>query len=74
MPELQAAFGAAVRKLRLKMGMTQEEFAHRALIDRTYASGIERGQRNPSLKAIGKVADALEVSLPELFREVERRL
>jgi transcriptional regulator with XRE-family HTH domain len=54
--------------------MSQEEFAHQAQIDRTYASGIERAQRNASLKALGRIADALHVSLSQLFREVERHL
>jgi transcriptional regulator with XRE-family HTH domain len=58
----------------LKKGLSQEEFADRAQIDRTYASGIERARRNPSLKAIARIADALGVSLAQLFREVERHL
>jgi XRE family transcriptional regulator, regulator of sulfur utilization len=73
-PDIPTAFGAAVRRLRLKKGLSQEELADRAKIDRTYASGIERARRNPSLKAIGRIADALEVSLTQLFREVERHL
>jgi transcriptional regulator with XRE-family HTH domain len=73
-PDVPTAFGAAVRRLRLRKGLSQEEFADRAEIDRTYASGIERARRNPSLKAIGRIADALEVSLAQLFREVERHL
>jgi transcriptional regulator with XRE-family HTH domain len=73
-PDVPKAFGSAVRRLRLKKGLSQEEFADRAEIDRTYASGIERGRRNPSLKAIGRIADGLEVSLAQLFREVERKL
>lgn len=74
MPNVPTAFGLAVRRLREKKGLTQEEFADRAEIDRTYASGIERGRRNPSLKAIGRIADGLDVSLAHLFREVERHL
>jgi len=73
-PDLQAAFGKAVRRLRQRKRLSQEEFADRAGIDRTYASGIERARRNPSLKAIGRIADGLEVTVSQLFREVERHL
>lgn len=60
-------FGDRVRELRLAKGLSQEELAHRAGIHWTYLSGIERGIRNPALKNIAKIADALAVSLSELF-------
>ena len=64
---IQKRFGDRVRYLRLKNGISQEELAHRAGIHRTYLGGIERGERNPSLKNITTLAQALEVSLSELF-------
>ncbi len=48
-------------------GLSQEELAFKAGVHRTYLSGIERGERNPSLKNITTIAKALEISLPELF-------
>ena len=61
------AFGAQIRDLRQKYGLSQEEVAHRAGIHVTYLSGIERGKRNPSLKNIRRIAVALGVPLRDLF-------
>ena len=49
---------------------TQETLAGRAGLDRSYVAGIEAGLRNPSTKALAKLARALGVTLSELFREV----
>ncbi|MGV2985906.1 helix-turn-helix domain-containing protein [Microbacterium sp. AGC85] len=65
----RARFGARVRSLREEHGMSQESFAHLAGLDRTYVSGIERGRRNPTLEVIVQLADALDVSPAELFRQ-----
>jgi transcriptional regulator with XRE-family HTH domain len=61
------AFGRRVRELRNKAELSQEELAERAGIHWTYLGGIERGERNPALLNIGKIADALGVSPAELF-------
>jgi transcriptional regulator with XRE-family HTH domain len=50
--------------------VSQEEFADRCGLDRTYIGGIERGERNVALVNIEKIAGALRMSLSELFREV----
>jgi transcriptional regulator with XRE-family HTH domain len=47
--------------------MPQEDLAHRANIHVTYLSGIENGKRNPGLLVIGRLARALNVTIPELF-------
>ena len=59
--------GPAFRFLRNRCGASQEEIAFKAGVDRTYVSGVERGVRNPSLKAMQKIAAALEVSLDVVF-------
>lgn len=59
--------GPAIRNLREQAGISQEELAARAELDRTYVSGIERGRRNPSVKSLQRVACALEVSLEVVF-------
>ena len=61
------AFGKHIRSLRIERSLTQEELAHRANIHVTYLSGIERGRRNPSLKNIRAIAQALDVLSGELF-------
>ena len=53
--------GRNVRALRRERGLSQEELAHRAEMERSYVSDIERGRRNPSVRALGKLASALEV-------------
>lgn len=60
-------FGRRVRFLRLKAGLSQEDLADACDLDRTYIGGIERGERNPSLKNILKLASTLNVPIPELF-------
>jgi transcriptional regulator with XRE-family HTH domain len=62
-------FGKRVRELRLVKGITsQMDLANKAGLDRTYVSGIERGERNVALKNIEKIARALGVGTEELFR------
>ncbi|PUE38816.1 hypothetical protein B9Z34_10650 [Limnohabitans sp. Hippo3] len=51
------------------MGITQEELADRAGIDRTYASQLERAIANPSLTVLCKVADALDLTLIDLLSD-----
>lgn len=68
---LQSYFGATIRKYREQRGLSQEEFAGQAGLDRTYVSGIERGRRNPSLLTIQRLAVALGIKLDELFETVE---
>ena len=65
-------FGLAVRKLRLLQGISQESFADLCDLHRTYVSDIELGKRNISLENIDRIAEALGISISELFREVEK--
>lgn len=60
------AFGASLRLIRTNAGLTQEELAHAAGLDRTYIGQVENGRRNLSLKAVWQLADALQVS-PRAF-------
>lgn len=60
------AFGQAVREARAQAGVSQEDLAHRAGIDRSYMSSIERGEQNVGLMSMSRVAAALGVTLSEL--------
>ncbi|MEF9961262.1 MAG: helix-turn-helix transcriptional regulator [Erysipelotrichaceae bacterium] len=60
-------FGQSVRSLRTSLEMTQEDLALKAGLHRNYVSDMERGTRNVSLKAISKVAKALNVHESDLF-------
>ncbi|EKH9631721.1 helix-turn-helix domain-containing protein [Citrobacter portucalensis] len=64
---IQAQFGAHLKKLRLQSGLSQEAFADKCGLDRTYVSGIERGVRNPTLEVISVLAKGLEIEISELF-------
>ncbi len=69
--DIRERFGFAVKDRREALGLTQEEFAERAGIHRTYLSDIERGTRNVSLINIERVAQGLSLKLSELFQAVE---
>lgn len=68
-----AAFGEALRAVRLEAGLSQEALADRAGLDRTYVSGTERGRKNPTLKSIARLSDALGVSMTELLARTEAK-
>ena len=62
-------FGKAIRRRRRELDFSQEELAERADLHRTYISDIERGERNPSLENIEKLAKALDISVARLFTD-----
>lgn len=64
---ITAQFGQRVRKLRLEAGLSQEAFADKCGLDRTYISGIERGVRNPTLEVIAVIAEGFDIKLQDLF-------
>jgi transcriptional regulator with XRE-family HTH domain len=63
-------FGRRVRQLRERKRLSQEDLGLEAGLDRTYISGIERGVRNVSLKNIAAIAEALNVTLAEMFESL----
>ncbi len=65
--ELVALLGQNVRFLRKAAGLSQEELAFRADLKRSYLSDLERGTRNPSIRAVERIAVALNVEPAVLF-------
>lgn len=65
------ALGQAVRDERERLHLSQEELCHRADLDRTYLSGVERGVRSPNVRTLLKVADALGTRLSRLILAAE---
>ena len=59
-------FGARVRELRLEKGLSQEKFAAKCGLDRTYLGSVERGERNIALRNIEKIAKALGSTISDL--------
>lgn len=68
MKNTKQKLGDRIRKLRLEKRLSQENLAFESNMHRTYLSSIERGERNPSLKNIEAIANALGVTLSELFK------
>ena len=67
----RASFGRAVRRQREKLGLSQEEFAERANVHRTYISSIELGKVNVGLEVGNSLALALGLKFSELVRRAE---
>ncbi len=65
--DIKQAVGKRVKELRNKIGISQEELADTAHLDRTYITSVECGKRNISIVNIEKLANALNVTLKEFF-------
>lgn len=59
--------GQRIKELRTKQGLSQEEFAFKCDLDRTYITSLERGKRNVSLENLEKIAKAFNMTLSEFF-------
>ena len=68
--DIVSDFGFRMRILRKAKGLSQEAFADLASLDRSYVGGVERGERNVSLVNVKKLADALQISLAQLFQDL----
>lgn len=62
--------GARIKELRNKKGLSQEKFALDIGMDRTYFASVEAGKRNIAIINIKKIADGLDVTLSELFKDI----
>ncbi len=71
MEEAAGRLAAHMRSLRRRKGWSQERLAEETGLHRTYIAGIERGLRNPSLKNIVKIAQALGVTPAALLDELQ---
>lgn len=65
--DIKILVGKRVKELRNKLGISQEELAARAELDRTYITSVECGKRNISIVNIERLAKALKVTLKEFF-------
>jgi transcriptional regulator with XRE-family HTH domain len=69
-PQLRT-LGQRIKQLRAERGWSQEEFAEICGVHRTYMGHIERGEKNLSFGSMVRVANALGVSLSDLFKGLE---
>lgn len=67
-------FGKKLRRCREDLGISQEELADRAGLDRTYVGGVERGERNLGLLNLFKIAIALNTTASALLQGVATRI
>lgn len=72
--EPEIAFGEVLRARRKEAGLSQEKLALDVGLERTFISMMERGQRQPSLTTLLKIAPALGCGAADLVADVERLL
>jgi transcriptional regulator with XRE-family HTH domain len=60
-----------VRRIRVARGLSQERLAFDAGVDRSYLGGVERGQANPTVDVLERLAGCMGVVIQELFAEID---
>jgi transcriptional regulator with XRE-family HTH domain len=71
--DIRILIGRNIRARRQAAGLSQEDLADQAVIDRTYVSGLERGLRNPTALVLQRLAEALDVEIAKLVERPRRR-
>ena len=71
---VQQALGKRIRQLREKKGWSQEDFAARSGLHRTFVGNIERGLKNTTILTLLMIAHSLGISVSELLRGLEKRV
>jgi transcriptional regulator with XRE-family HTH domain len=71
--DVRLLVGKNVRRLRITAGLSQAALATKMGVDRAYVSGLERGDRNPTILTLWHVAEALGTRIGALFVESRRR-
>lgn len=67
---IEEKVGQKIKQIRNEKGLSQEKLALKAEIDRTYLAGVEQGKRNPSIKSLEKIVEALGISFKDLFEGI----
>lgn len=70
--DIRKVFAQNLRMMRRRSGLSQEELAHRANIDRTYVSALERGVYSATITMVAKLATVLGVEPSELLKRPKR--
>ena len=69
--EARVLVGWNVRRIRVSKGVSQERLAFDANVDRSYLGGLERGEHNPTVDVLERVAKVLDVPLRDLFEDYD---
>jgi transcriptional regulator with XRE-family HTH domain len=72
-PDIQKALGQRIRELRAKQGYSQEAFADRCGVHRTFMGTVERGESNLSFQNLVKIATALGLTLSQMLSGLEKK-
>jgi len=62
--------GNRIKEIRSEKGISQEKLALKAELDRTYVAGVENGKRNPSIKSLEKIINALDTNFGNFFKDM----
>lgn len=62
--------GKRIKEIRSEKGISQEKLALKAELDRTYVAGVENGKRNPSIKSLEKIINALDTNFGYFFKDM----
>lgn len=73
MKTLAQQFGECVREMRLAQGLSQVEFGERCGFYQTYLSRVERGQANPTINAMEVIANALGITIFDIFDAIRAK-
>jgi len=71
---IKSNIGQRIRELRLIKGISQEQLALRADLDRTYMTSVENGKRNISIQNIEKIIKALETNFEDFFKGFDNNI
>ena len=71
--DIRAKIGLRIRELRKAKGLSQEQLALKAEIDRTYMASVENGKRNVAIVNIEKIINALDTSFKDFFSGLESK-
>lgn len=73
LPALKLALSTNIKRIRKEQGISQEKLALKADIDRSYMSEVERSLANPSIEALIKIGNALDVAPSELLQLAKKK-
>lgn len=64
--------GKNIRRIRVEQEISQERLAFDSGVDRSYLGGIERGEENPTVDILDRIAEILAIELAELFAAIDK--
>ncbi|NGO54101.1 helix-turn-helix domain-containing protein [Allomesorhizobium camelthorni] len=72
--DIEHIVGTNVRRIRLARGLSQERLAFDAEVDRSYLGALERGEQNPTVRILARIAETLTCTVADLVTESDTPL